>query len=1027
MLTEPPKRISGLVERFERHASSYTSSGYNEAQVRQEFINILFDELGWDIYNVSGYAEAYKDVVHEDAIKVASGTKAPDYCFRIGGSRKFFLEAKRPAVKIKEDVGSAYQLRRYGWSAKLPLSVLTNFAEFAVYDCRIRPQKEDKASRARIHYWTYRDYIDKWDEISGVFSKEALLQGSFDEFVESTKRKRGTAEVDTEFLKEIEDWRDRLSRNIAIRNLDLSVDDLNYSVQRTIDRILFLRMCEDRGIEPFSQLRGLLNSDDIYAGLCQIYLKADEKYNSGLFHFRREKDRPTEPDDLTLNLSIDSKVLTHIIKHIYYPESPYEFSVWTPEILGNVYEQFLGKTIRLTPGHRAKVEYKPEVKKAGGVYYTPQFIVEYIVGETVGRACKGKTPGQISKLRILDPACGSGSFLLGAYAYLLSHHLDYYTNHNPSRRRDKIYQGRDKRWFLTIKEKKRILLTNIFGVDIDTQAVEVTKLSLLLKVLEDENKDVLEKQQKLWRERALPDLGNNIKCGNSLIGLDSYDGRQARLIADEDGQMADTFDWKTEYPNIIRSGGFDVVMGNPPYASIQTLRGHRPFEAAEMKRRYVSAQSGSFDIYVVFIERGLQLLNPSGILGYICPHKFFNAKYGEPLRRLIAEGRYLSKVVHFTDQQVFKGATTYTCLLFLDKRNKYKFEFSRVANLADWRRNGYSVSGKVSLKEVTDREWNFVVGESASVYKRLDSMETRLRDITMRIFQGVITSADPIFLFKGFESRTGPTMKVFSKKLNQWIELERGLLKPVVRSGHIDRYRAHPTAYVLFPYDVVDGKGRLLSRDEIRKDYPLVWKYLENHKDALMNREKGRFKDQQWFRFGRTQNIGMWEQKKLLVPYMVRRLGAYLDADKSYYFVNVTTGGYGITVDEAFGSYEYICALLNSKLIDFYFKHTTTTFRSGYFAAGKQFIERIPIRTIDLLDSKDKSRHDEIARLVKDMTNLNERLAIAKSPTERQKLHRQITLTDRRLDLLVYDLYGLTQEEVDIVEEFESNADSDQR
>ena len=227
-----------------------------------------------------------------------------------------------------------------------------------------------------------------------------------------------------------------------------------------------------------------------------------------------------------MNLKIDDGIFKTIIKELYYPNSPYEFSVLSPEILGNVYEQFLGKVIRLTKGHQAKIEEKPEVKKAGGIYYTPQFIVDYIVKNTVGELCKGKTPKKVSKLRILDPACGSGSFLLGAYTYLLKWHRDYYSKAKDKKRlKDMIYQGKGGEWILTVKEKKRILLNNIYGVDIDFQAVNVTKLSLLLKVLEGESKDVIEAQQKLYRERALPDLGDNIKCGNSLIGSDIYDTR----------------------------------------------------------------------------------------------------------------------------------------------------------------------------------------------------------------------------------------------------------------------------------------------------------------------------------------------------------------------------------------------------------------------------------------------------------------------------------------------------------------------
>jgi hypothetical protein len=496
-----PKQIEELVARFEQNIESYQNQSYNETLVRVEFINPLFEALGWDLTNKSGYAEAYKDVIHEDAIKMGGATKAPDYCFRIGGARKFFLEAKKPAVNIKDDVIPAYQLRRYAWSAKLPLSILTDFAEFAVYDCRVLPKPADKASTARILYLTYKDYAGRWHEISDIFSREAVLRGSFDKFAEAKKGKRGTSPVDKQFLAEIETWREALAKNLALRNPKLSVRDLNFAVQRTIDRIIFLRMCEDRGVENYGQLQALLNGENIYKRLQYLYNLADDKYNSGIFHFRPEKDRAEAPDELTLKLKIDDKVLKDIIRRLYYPESPYEFSVLSGDILGNVYEQFLGKVIRLTGGHRAVVEEKPEVKKAGGVYYTPSYIVDYIVKSTVGKVCESKTPKQIERLRILDPACGSGSFLIGAYTRLLDYHRDWYSENEPQKHTKEIYQGAGGQCFLTTQEKKRILLNNIYGVDIDSQAVEVTKLSLLLKVLEGENQDSLTRQLKMWRER----------------------------------------------------------------------------------------------------------------------------------------------------------------------------------------------------------------------------------------------------------------------------------------------------------------------------------------------------------------------------------------------------------------------------------------------------------------------------------------------------------------------------------------------
>jgi hypothetical protein len=461
---EAKSQVERLVERFHRNLDVYKRPEYKEAHVRAEFIDPLFEALGWDMRNTKGYAEQYKDVVHEDSLKVSGAVRAPDYCFRIGGTRKFFLEAKKPSVSVKGDIGPAYQLRRYAWSAKLPLSVLTDFEELAVYDCQRRPKQNDKAGVARILYFTYEQYPDCLEEVYGVFARQSILEGSFDRYVQDTKGKRGTSEVDAEFLKEIEGWRETLARNLALRNPGLTVHELNYAVQRTIDRIIFLRMAEDRGIEPYERLKALTSGSEVYARMAgNLYRQADEKYNSGLFDF--------QADTLTPTLQIDDRVLKPILTGLYYPECPYEFSVLPTEVLGQVYEQFLGKVIRLTPAHRAVVEEKPEVKKAGGVYYTPSYIVDYIVRQTVGKQVEGKSPRQLRgvggkpPLRVLDPACGSGSFLLGAYQYLLDRYRQWYEENDPEkharRKEPPVYQCAGGAWLLTTSEKKQILLDHI--------------------------------------------------------------------------------------------------------------------------------------------------------------------------------------------------------------------------------------------------------------------------------------------------------------------------------------------------------------------------------------------------------------------------------------------------------------------------------------------------------------------------------------------------------------------------------------
>ena len=1016
VLLEVPEMIKKLVEKFENNLSAYKNSDYKEEQLKQEFINPFFKALGWDVDNKSDAAPQYRDVIFEDSIKVGGGTKAPDYCFTLAGKRMFFVEAKKPAVNVDRDKRFSYQLRRYAWSAKLPLSILTDFEEFAVYESQTRPKKNDKPSTGRILYFTYKDYVEKWDEIYNIFSRKAVLSGSFERYAESTKKKRGTSEVDDSFLNDIEGWRELFAKNIALRNPEILIGELNYSVQKIIDRIIFLRMCEDRGIEPYETLRDLLDKKNIYFHFGELCKKADEKYNSGLFHFKDEKGRGTLPDERTLNLEIDDGTLKTIINDLYYPKSPYEFSVISPEILGNVYEQFLGKVIRLTKGHQAKVEEKPEVKKAGGVYYTPQFIVDYIVENTIGELCRGKTPNKVSDLKILDPACGSGSFLLGAYTYLLKWHRDYYSKQKDKNRlRDIIYQGKGGEWFLTIKEKKRILLNNIHGVDIDHQAVEVTKLSLLLKVLEGENKDALEAQQKLFKERALPDLGNNIKCGNSLIGTDIYSDIE---LEPGDVQRINPFDWNTEFKDVMDKGGFDAVIGNPPYIRIQAMKEWAPFEVEFYKKKYISANKGNYDIYVVFVEKGVNLLNPEGLLGFILPHKFFNAKYGEPLRSMLAEGKNLHKIVHFGDQQIFGNATTYTNLLFLNKSPNKKFNFIKVDDLNKWKISGECVEGDVDLRKVTNDEWNFIVGPEGDLFNVLDDLPVKLGDLT-RIFQGLVTGADKIFVLEDLKGSNEKFIKVKDQEGLEWL-LEKEILKPFIKGVSISSFGSpNPQHWLIFPYNIDDNnKAELIKKTEMASKYSNIWAFFNKNKKLLTDRENGKWNNDKWYAFGRTQNLTQMQNPKLIIQ-VISKNGRYTYDQLGIHFTGGGNGPYyGLRYKDPDNphSIHYLQGILCSKLSDFYLHKISSPFRGGYWSYGKRFIEKIPIHTINFNDAIEVSKHDKMVKLVDKMIQLNKKLSETKVPPEKQLIQRQIDATDKMIDSLVYELYGLTDEEIEIVD-----------
>ncbi len=939
-MSNVPARIVELVETFHNNRNQYRKAGYTETETRVEFINPFFKELGWDVTNESGYAEDYKDVVNEDLIKAG----APDYAFRIGGRRKFFVEAKNPSVPIEFDPKPAYQLRRYAWSNTHPLAILTNFDGFAVYDCRFKPTQTDKASKARIRYIKYAEYADNWDYIADTFSKEAVLKGSFDRYAADTGR-RGTSPVDQEFLKEIEQWRQVLAQDIHQNFPLLDVRELNFAVQRTIDRIIFLRMCEDRGIEPPDQLRGLLNAKDIYPRLLTLYHNADARYNSGLFHFSVEKGRAEAPDTLTTSIKVQDKVLKQIIESLYYPRSPYEFSYIGADILGSVYEQFLGKIITVKSPTKADVEEKPEVKKAGGVYYTPTYIVDYIVENTVGKLCEGKTPKQVSKLRILDPACGSGSFLIGAYTFLLDWHRDQYVADGPEKHKKELYQGPGGLWYLTMAEKKRILTQNIFGVDIDGQAVEVTKLNLLLKVLENESRETVDTALRLLHQRALPDLGDNIKCGNSLIGTD-FD---TSGLADDEIRRINPFDWSSEFPSVMAKGGFDAVIGNPPWGADFSVR-----EQSYLRSAYVSGETGIVDSYALFTEKGFHNLRKQGMLGFITPDTFLRKDDHLAIRKLLLGQTTVRELIE--TGPVFPTVRDTWCVISILEKSPpiqgslmHHKKISRFVISAEERLEKFAHGRWDHESDVPQTTWlgspRLIIGYHASVER-----QAVVRRIEEKTSLGALK--DRYLISRGEEGGKAKFQPHASGSIY------------MVTPAQVSRYHVENGS----PVDSAN-----LTRSKLADFYahPKIW----------VNR--------------------IWKMR------WKPRLKCALDIRRNS--AGMKTLQMIVSRQDSIEELQYLLGILASQLIDFWCVNYLTD------DINQSYLERIPVPTIDLDNPQEKAQYGKMVGLVGRMLDLHKKLEAATIPDDRTQIQRQIDSTDREIDELVYELYGLTDEEISIV------------
>jgi len=994
-------KLKELVEKFKVNAGEYLSISFAEAQVRHQFIDPLFAALGWDLGDKAGLGPARCEVLTDKG-----GTPGkPDYSFRLHGKTRFFVEAKAPHVKLGAQ--HVFQAKRQAWNhATASIAVLTDFEEFRVYDASLKPD-EKHPGLGLLFAYRYEEYLtdaavsDFWK-----LSREEVAAGLLGRLLrQDPASRRARVPVDKAFLADLTGWRETLAKNAYKNDPELSLAALNEAVQVLLDRLIFTRIAEDRRIIEADTLKNLVGRwsegrrRSLRAMLDSLFTAVNEDLNGEVF----------KPNAALDAARFDDALAADIVRALC--GGPYDFAIIGVELLGSIYERYLGKTIHVT-AKRAVVEEKPEVRKAGGVYYTPRDIVGYIVEQTVGKMIEGKTPAQIAKLRILDPACGSGSFLLAAYQKLIDYHVAYYAEHPKEARLGEMFpalmdEGGQKR--LSILEKGRILANNIFGVDIDPQAIEVTMMSLYIKALEGET--TLPRKQAL-----LPSLKNNIKRGNSLIGMDYFNGR---LPPDEDEmRRVGPFDWGEQFPQAFdgKDGkGFDCVIGNPPYIRIQTMKEWAPVEVELYKKRYAAAGKGNYDIYVVFVERGLNLLNKGGRLGFILPHKFFNAQYGEALRTLIAKGRHLAHVVHFGAQQVFAGSTTYTCLLFLEKAGSGECRFVKVDDLGAWIEAKQATEGLIPSENITSAEWNFSVGNGSELRRKLGRMRVKLGDAA-DVFVGLQTSADDVFIL-GLVKETPRTLRLNSKAINAEWTFEKDLLFPLVSGTDVNRYQALPERqYILFPYVVKSGSAELLSWAEISQGYPKTAAYLLETKKRLEEREKGKFKGREWYRFGRSQNIGIQGQIKLCVPRLVDRLYAAYDVEGNHFLDNVDVGGVTLKPACQQQGLPYLLGLLNSKLLRWYFPHVSAPFRGGWLSANRQFLSQLPVRPINFSSRTEVKCHGQVVKLVERTLAFHKYLTAAQTTSARHRIEGQIEATDRQINALVYELYGLTKEEMEIVE-----------
>lgn len=992
------RSVSKLASEFQVNEHFYLSPKYQESEARQDFIDKLWDALGWDVYHQKNINPYEREVRIEKSVIIDGRGKRADYAFFTApdfAQVRFLAEAKKPSKNL-ENNQDCFQTIRYGWNSNTPLSVLTDFEQFLVLDSRYKPDVATSVDRIlkKFHYTEFTDE-EKFSEIYFLFSRESVLGNSLEDFAAKLEKFRGARQaklfqtaqiqpVDETFLSELDNQREKLARAFKSRNTHLEKDELTEITQRTLDRLVFLRFLEDKLVEPTEIIDKLgTKSGSAWRDFIAEMPRLDRTYNGIIFKPHDILDDP--------NFTPDETAFEIIRDWLAHKNSAYDFNTIPIHILGSIYERFLGKTIETTETS-ARVVDKPEVRKAGGVYYTPEYIVRYIVENTVGKLIEKKKPEEIAKMRFADIACGSGSFLLGVFDYLIAYHVEYFSE-NKTRREKAIKTGLCRETLegnlqLSIHYKREILLNNIYGVDLDSQATEVAQLSLYLKLLEEET--TATKQQFLagYREQLLPPLNKNIVHGNSLIDYDIMDGM---LFDTPRLKQLNPMNFPKIFPEVFQQGGFDAIVGNPPYIRIQ---GFPKEQIKYFTKTYISA-TGNFDIYVNFIERAFSLLKPAGRLGEIIPNKFIKTDYGSGLRKFIAKNNCLSRVVDFGSNQVFQ-ATTYTCLLFLSKASEQVFDYA----LSDANREALSELNLIDIKSeyLKESAWILADTSTAQLLEKIESNSISLLELPAEMSRGSSSGDDKVFILD-FDDDS----------------VEDEITRIPLFASDFTRYLfgKNKKWKIIFPYEIIGGKAELIDEEKLRTKFPKAYDYLLTKKSVLEKRKQYRV----WYGFSAPRNLALHEMAQIVVPLLANRgLFTLLPEQLKGKLCPMASGGFTITLGENCSlKPEYVLGLLNSKMLFWKLENMSNIFRGGWITCTKQYLGALPIRSIDFSNPQEKSAHDDIVEVVKKLLESKKMLASVRTDKDKQLFERLCLSLDEQVDDLIYELYNLSGAERQIV------------
>ena len=977
------QKLDNLIKEYKKYIATADRALISEETIRT-WINELLKIFGWDVKNTSYILQenSFKNVEIKSRLEqIGSKHTKPDYTIVNGENIKTFIDAKKLDVNIFEDKEVAFQIRSYGWSAKVPCAFVCNFEQLVIYDCSFVPNPSQSADVGTIKY-TIDEYLENFDKLNEYLNFENVISNHLNELYKM-ERIEGTKSLDSSFMNVLSDFRIKLAQNLYESNKDikLSNSQLNYYTQVILDRIIFIRICESKGIEKNEKLKEFLKVDfwDLFKNSC--YMEFYNHYDGAMFD---------NTDELMKKINIKNEIFNDFINKLYYPY-PYKFDVMPIKVIANIYEEFLSKQL-LIENDIVVEKMKNEYIKQNGAIPTPEYLVEKICKETIDIKDK-KSIDDILDVKILDPACGSGIFLVSCFE-LLSKKVEEFAE-------DFVIENKGIK-NLTTEIRRKIITNCLYGIDYDEAAVEVTKMSLALKVIDFRDQEQLEKLG-AFGSKILKDIQKNIKLGNSLVGTDNEfpieEIERIKPLNIKEIAFKGIFDNK---------GGFDYVVGNPPYVETKYYKEALPLMHQYLSEKYHSFE-GKVDLAVLFIERSMQLLNSEGRLGYIVQKRWFKTKYGEKIRNIIETEKNLNKIIDFTSTNIFEGRTTYVAIIVLSKAKNNRIEYLKIYDeplrIKTLFENNKMIDTKLISYEMFNKNgWNMDNIEVQRLKQKLVNKYGTIKDIKrIKIKDGIQALWKKIYHITNFE--IVDDYVIGKNGFDEIVKIEKSIVRPVLYNEEFYAFKKiEPSAFCIFPYKGENNKEKI-SLEEIKSKYPFAYRYLKDNEKRIKENVNYKEDDQYWHTFTREHNHEMYFDNKIVIPMTAKDTFATYITDFPVYMDNSNV--WFITIEKSTEKLmKAITCIINSTIFSTLAKCGANPQRGGYYKFNKQFIEPVPL-PIDNLKDEECEKFEELYDKLIALQNKY----IEASANQKTYLYDTLKREWDKLDELSEKIYNLEDED----------------